>query len=379
MRILHLFSNNKWTGPAEPALSLCATLKKLGVEVAFACAPLGAGRINKVLETAQSNGLELLFGLRLSKHRNPLANFLDRRALRAILERQNYDIVHCHLDNDHRIAASPAFRKPVPLVRSSYYGEGFQANRKASARSYGRLLAQTRFLFEPSQSALDYDAMHYGIRAEWTRVLPGTVDTGRFDPSRQVPGGRERLNIPEDAFVVGIVARMQPHRHFEDLWDAVQKLIAQDTGVHVIVIGRGSNQEQVAKRPVRERGLAANVHFPGYLDGDDYVGMLKAFDVKVFLVPGTDGTCRAVREAMAMAKPIVAANRGMLPELVENGQTGFIFDNSADDLFEKLHRLQKDRAEARRMGQAAREKTLADFTLEGQAQTVLEVYESLLA
>jgi glycosyltransferase involved in cell wall biosynthesis len=130
---------------------------------------------------------------------------------------------------------------------------------------------------------------------------------------------------------------------------------------------------------VKRLGLQDRVHFPGYLDGENYVGMLKAFSVKAFLTPGSDGTCRAVRECMAMRKPVVAADRGMLREIVDDGRDGIVCDGSADALFEALDRLASDRQLAHAMGLAARETAVARYSLEAQAGAVVKVYEQVLA
>jgi len=176
---------------------------------------------------------------------------------------------------------------------------------------------------------------------------------------------------------VGIVARMQTHRHFEDFWQAIRLLVDREPTAHVIVVGRGTNQEKVGKQPVRDLGLEGKAHFSGYVGGENYVGMLKALDVKVFLVPGSDGTCRAVREAMAMGKPVVVADRGMLREIVMDGESGFVVDGSPQSLFEALHRLCANRQRARAMGRAARETALSVFSLDVQARSILAVYEAL--
>ncbi len=373
MRVLHLFSNAKYTGPAEPALNLCVSLRRAGVEADLAFPALPAGKQHTLLETARDRGVEPILQFRLSKHRNPVGNFIDSRALGRFLDRTPYDILHCHLENDHRVALGPARKRGIPVVRSNYDGTGLQC----PARQ-GPLLAATSRLLEPSQVALEHDLETYGFPRESMQVLPGAVDVERFDPSREVPDGRRWLGIPRNAFVVGIVARMQTHRRYEDFFRAIRRLVDAGCDAHAIVVGRGTNQERVGWQPVKELGLTDRVHFPGYIAGENYVGMVKAFSVKVFLVPGSDGTCRAVREAMAMGRPAVVANRGMLAEIVDDGVDGFVFDGSVDGLHAALASLSQDRQLAVNMGRAARDKATRCYSLEVQAAAVKQVYEELL-
>lgn len=373
MKVLHLFSNSKWTGPAEPALSLCQSLRTHGVDADFACAP-GDGRSpNKIIENARAHGIEPILRFRLSKHRHPIKDALDRRALNSYLHDHPYDLIHCHLDNDHRIALRAAEAHGVPLVRSSYHGVGFPPS--AGARN---LIRGTRLLIEPSTMALDHDISRNGLKQDRAAVVCPAIDTKRFDPAHAPSDGRQRLGIPEDAFVAGIVARMQRHRHFHDLWEATRLLAARNPQCHVLVIGRGTHQEEVAKKPLRILGIEKRVHFAGYVQGEDYLRMLNAIDVKVFLVPGSDGTCRAVREAMAMAKPVVVADRGMLRGLVDDGRSGCVFDGSPETLCDILYAFSQDAPRVSVMGDAARRHALEHYSLDVSARKVLDLYRNVL-
>ena len=373
LRVLHLFSNCKWTGPAEPALNLCLALRRRGIDAQFACAPDAGASVNKIVETARDRGLEPVLEFRLGKHRNPWNNFLDRRALRRWLDAHPTDLIHCHLDNDHEIALAPARERNIPVIRSSYEGLGF----KNDAR-HQHLLRHAALLIEPSEIARDHDLRVPGADPARFAVVPGAIDTERFDPRRDTPDGRRWLNLPRDAFVIGIVARMQTHRHYEDLFQAIAKMAAADPLVRLVIIGRGSKQDKVGFEPVRRLGLEKVVHFTGYIDGENYVGMLKAFDTGVFLVPGSDGTCRAAREILAMGRPMIVADRGMLREIVTDGHDGIVFDGTADGLYRALCRMRDDRPLRLELGRSARHTAETRYSLEVQAEAVEQCYRRVL-
>ena len=374
LRVLHLFSNCKWTGPAEPALNLCLALRRRGIETHFACAPEAGSSVNKVVETARDRGIEPVLDFRLNKHRNPWHNFLDRRALRRWLDAHPVDLIHCHLDNDHDIALPPARERNIPIIRSSYEGLGF-----TDYARHRRLLRSAALLIEPSEMAREHDLRLAGTDPARFAVVPGAIDTERFDPRRDTPDGRRWLNLPRDAFVVGIVARMQTHRHYEDLFQAVAKMAAADPLVHLVIIGRGSKQDKVGFEPVRRLGLEKTVHFTGYIDGENYVGMLKAFDAGVFLVPGSDGTCRAAREMLAMGRPVVVADRGMLREIVTDGLDGIVFDGTASGLCEALRRMRDDRALRLELGRNARRTAETRHALDVQAEAIERLYRRVVS
>jgi glycosyltransferase involved in cell wall biosynthesis len=200
------------------------------------------------------------------------------------------------------------------------------------------------------------------------------IDLARFDPSLPLPDMRARLGADPADVIVGIVARMQRHRRFDVLLEGFALAVKQVPQLRLIILGRGTHQETVAKAPARRLGIADRVLFPGYLR-DDYVAALNAFDIKVFLVPGSDGSCRAAREAMALGKPVICARRGMLPEIVADGVTGLVVDDTAENLAAALVRLGGDADLRRRMGQAGREKALREYSPEAEVVAVEKAYD----
>jgi glycosyltransferase involved in cell wall biosynthesis len=178
--------------------------------------------------------------------------------------------------------------------------------------------------------------------------------------------------------VAGIVARAAAAA-LDLLLDAAE-IVARAHRAWLVVIGRGSKLEAVAREPARQRGLLDRVvFFPGYFEGADYVDVLRALDVKLFLVPGTDGSARAVREALACCLPVVCTRRGILPELVRDGVTGRVLDETPEAFAGALATLMNEPEARRRLGEAARKDAEARFSLARQVETVAESYRALLA
>lgn len=373
IRVLHLFSNSKWTGPAEPVVNLCRALHEHGVRVDFACAPRAGSGFNKVRATASEYGLRPLEFMSLTKHRHPLLNWLDGRALRRHLDTAVYDMIHCHMDNDTEIALRATVGSRVPVVRSSYEGTGFPVTRRHRGFVQG-----CRAIIEPSQAALHADRKHFPGKPEQFFVVDTAIDTNRFDPGRALPDMRVKLGLPREAFLLGIVARIQAHRHYEDLFTAFAAFAASIPEAILVVVGRGTRQDKLAFQPVSELGLKERVRFTGYLDQDEYVGMLAALDAGVFLTPGTDGTCRAVREIMAMGKPMITSDRGMLAEIVCHERHGLVTDGSPDSLLAAMRLLREDLERRLAYGRAARETARSLYSLDHYARSILEIYGNIL-
>ena len=123
MRVLHLFSNYKWTGPSEPVVNLIRALRDTGLDVRFACQKTPKPRARSVQDKAAQYGLEPIMDFRLTN----LLSFdtlRDIRRLSAYLAEHNIDIVHTHRPQDHAVGGHAARRssRRVLVVRTNHTG-----------------------------------------------------------------------------------------------------------------------------------------------------------------------------------------------------------------------------------------------------------------
>jgi glycosyltransferase involved in cell wall biosynthesis len=135
--------------------------------------------------------------------------------------------------------------------------------------------------------------------------------------------------------------------------------------------------EESVIQPMKSLGVEPWVILGGYRT-DDYFDTLACMDIFIFLMAGSDGTARALREAMAMGKPVVVANRGMLPELVENGVSGLVVDDRPELLAEATLQLLRNPEKRKAMGKAAWEKAHREFRLDRQVEAVEKFYQEMM-
>lgn len=376
MKLFHLYANWKWTGPAEPAVNLAAALRDRGHSVEFACGRAVEGLENEIEGALALRDLRATPGLRLGKHRNPFFDPLDRSALRRILEKARPDLVHCHLANDHRIGSGAVggMKARPKVVRTLYDGEAPKADgdlKRLLGPGADAVLCVSRSV----AAALPERA---GIPAEKVFFVEGAVDLERFSPRPGLPPIAAEFGLRKDDFVVGIVARMQKHRNFGAFFEAISLVADEVPELKVLLVGRGTWMEEVAVKPAARKELAGKVIFTGYRRGSEYVETLRCMSAKVFLVPGSDGSCRAVREVLGVGVPVVATKRGMLPEIVTEGESGFLVDETPGGLSGALIRMAKDAALRKSLAKGARESAKARFSLPAQAERVEAIYAWLL-
>ena len=164
-----------------------------------------------------------------------------------------------------------------------------------------------------------------------------------------------------------------PHRRFDLLLEAARRLFAVVPEARLLIVGRGTRRGEVAEAPARELGIADRVIFAGYRN-QDYAEVLRQIEVFSFLVPGSDGTCRALLEAAACAIPAVVSERGALPEIVLHRQTGLVVPEDAGALASAWQELLSDPERRADVGRAAYERARAEFTPERLADTVEALY-----
>ncbi len=376
MKVLHMFSNYKLTGPAEPAMRLASELAKRGHDVTFAHQPAPVPGAGGIEAAAARFGLRTYTRLHLRKHWSWLTVTHDFIRLARLINRERYDVIHCHLINDHVTAGHALlWSKHKPrIVRTNHAAVPMELH----TRTKFLFPKRTDALIELSSAALKGDAAAFGIPRERLHIVDTAIDLVRFDPARELPDMRTRWSIGPGEFVVGVAARIQRHRRFDILLKAAAIAAKRLSNFRLVLIGRGTHVEAVAVQPARKLGLEQTVVFAGFLSGDEYVGALHALDAKVFLMPGTDGSCRAAREAMALGRPVIAARRGMLPELVTHGTDGLVIDDTPENLAEAMIELAADRDRCRALGAAARQTALRRFDPAKQAEQVEAIYAGLL-
>lgn len=376
MRILQLTSDWKWTGPAEPMLQLALALRAHGHFVALACPEAPDTSMRSLASEACMAGLAPSLTLSHGRTVSWIGERVDVEALRNFLEEQAIDIVHTWHTHDHLLALRASYTRrrqgKTKLVRSYRVAERIAP------------WPWNRWLFGPGTDGLlcvSPETARRNAALRGGRPVVGVF--GAVDPTRFLPKPRsldvmQALGLAPEHQVVGIVARVQPHRRFDLLLDACEILFRENPQARFLVIGRGTRRAELLDEPARKRGLADRILLAGYRN-QDFPDVLRCMDVFTFLVPGSDGTCRALLEASACGIPAVTSSRGALPELVEHEKTGLIVPETPQALAAAWQALLKNESLRSRLGVAAHLRARSIFAPQNYAQSVEQFYAKLLS
>lgn len=393
MKILQLVSDWKWTGPAEPMLVLMEALRRRGHRVELVCPAPPPGANRSLAGEASRRGLGKVAEFEAGRSAwRPGDGTRTRRLARMLVDDAlggPFDLVHTWHSRDHVLAARALARGPLAgrstraaaapstrIVRSWPKAEAVPAwpwNRWLFGRACDGLLCVSE-----GAAAAQHRVRPTGPRAG----TPGGVDlTGlavaAATAARTAPSARRTLGVADEAVLIGVVARMQSHRRFDLLLAAMARLVVRHPEARLVIFGRGTHAEEIVVKPMRALGLEHHVVLAGHR-GDDYATLLAAMDLFAYLVPGSDGSCRALREAAALGLPLVGTRRGAIPEIVVEGETGILVDEDPIVLAEAFSRLIRDPALRRTLGDAARRDAQARFAPERFAAFVEAFYAEVL-
>jgi glycosyltransferase involved in cell wall biosynthesis len=372
-----LFANCKWTGPADPAIRAAAHVRALGADVTFAQAGfVHSGGEHRVAEELWNWRLPVVTGLQLRKHFHARSLRADVLALRDLVKRDGYRILHCHLDADHLLAALACRRlaEPPAIVRTLYDPD---PPRRGLRARY--CFARTAAVLAPTKAVVTGLVRRFALQPE-SVVLEEPVTEPRAAAGADL---RASWGLGPGHRLVGITARIQPHRRFDLLWQVAARVVAAVPESRFVLLGRGNEQDTAAlvREPIARLGLQDKVLLPGYLREPDYSAALRSLDVFLFLVPGSDGTCRAVREAMATGRPVVATRRGILPELLAERRAGecpgSVCPEEPLELAREIVGLLRNDDQRARWGAAGRRRALLDMDPVAAARRLAQLYEQL--
>ncbi len=276
------------------------------------------------------------------------------------------DVIHCHQVHTHgtdlAIILSRMFGKKVFVT-------DLGGGHKYALSSYLPLLKNTNgFLLISDYSKKLWQDAPLKSRSKNLDVIYGGVDIAKFTPDPASQRSKTAL----------FVGRLMPHKGIDYLVDAIDNPLSLD------LVGRPYHDEYFKVLQVKGEGKQIRFH-TGIGDAElvqkyrealvtvlpsvytNYYGQYTAVPELLGLV---------ALESLACATPVILTDVASLPEIVEDGVTGFLVPpNNPEAIREKLQFLYANPAVADEMGRNGREKVLQKFTWELTAQRCLEAYK----
>ncbi len=184
------------------------------------------------------------------------------------------------------------------------------------------------------------------------RAISNGVDTHRFcpDPKTDRLGIRRKYHLSADRVLFLYVGRLDGEKGLDTLLEAISLLPRDD--FQLAIIGQGLYGQSLEQQ-VQALGLEERVVFIGFVEPEYLPSLYNSTDI--FVMPSPEELQSiATLEAMACGKPILAANGRALPELVESGVNGYLFQPfQPEDTARKMNQLMEEHEKWSEMGQAS--------------------------
>jgi len=273
--------------------------------------------------------------------------------LRWGLSRAGVDrIAHVHLEEDVG-GLRWAFREPPELI-----------------------VTCARFLVDLVNRALPYEA----LGRTRVKAIPNAVDTERFAPGRK-DQAKKLLGVPSGRPLVLMLANLAPHKGQETVIRATAILKQRGVDVNCWLAGveRGGegHYTQRLRSLIAEAGVEDRICLLG--QRSDAPDLLRAADF--FLLPSTcEGLPLSVLEAQATKVPVLAAPTAGIPEVVNDGTTGFLIPaGDAEGYAQRMSQLLADAGQYRQVVEAAHAHTTRQHNWTTYCRRILELYEETIA
>lgn len=201
----------------------------------------------------------------------------------------------------------------------------------------------------------------YGLPEEKIKVLPNSIDVDQYHP--QKTAGDYILFLGTLSEKNGILTLVQAMKHLPEVR---------------LKIGGEGEMEPILREYAAKEGLE-NVEFLGFTTGEKLKGIIQGCYFTVFPCLCYHNCPMSVLESLACGKPVVASNLGSVPEFVEDGVDGVLFEaGDPSSLAEKIKYLYREPRLVKQMGIAGRRKIESRFSSETYYPRLLEIYQRLL-
>ncbi len=383
MKITHIITRLVIGGAQENTLATVLGLgPKSGVEVNLISGPTTGPEGSLENEVAKIPGLLTLVP-ELVRPIHPLKDFIALRKLEKILRAQKPDIVHTHSGKAGILGRLAAKRAGVPVIIHHIHGPSFGNFQGALANfiftAAERRAAKVTDHFFCSADAMTklYLAAGIGKPSMFTRIFSG-FNLEPFLNSTNDLALRKKLGLDENHFVIGKIGRLFKLKGHADLLAAFAKISPQVPHARLLFVGDGALRGEIEKQ-IHALGLDGKVIFTGLVPPGEvarYVGIMDCLAHLSY----REALSRALPQALAAGKPVVAYDFDGAEEICLENETGFLIrTGDIETAAQKLLQFANDPALRKKFGQRGQQFVKENFSVEKMVDDQYNLYLKLAA
>jgi glycosyltransferase involved in cell wall biosynthesis len=364
--VIAYFSAGEFIGGAERSLALLVhEVAKRRKIVVFAN--------SKTQALFQGVNIEVTEWPYITLSRKTFAQFLwQSLSISRKLRKMGVTTVHA---NDFRslygcwLAARLATRPLVAHNRNLWDIDDFSWKERLAIRATNQIVCISR--------AVENNLRHL-LPLHNTTVVYNAIDANAFHRARATTAiSREKLGWHAENFIVGMASRVSPDKEQHLLVEAARSLVPSIPTIRFLIVGAtdgiGAEYFDGLRKLLHDYRLTDRFLFTGHVENPaPFINLMDVF----VLTSRCEAFGRVLIEAMALGKPIVAANSGGVPEIVVHGENGLLFaPGSAEELMRHINHLYKHPIEREELGKAGEQTCRNRFTLTKHVASIEAIYQ----
>jgi glycosyltransferase involved in cell wall biosynthesis len=216
-----------------------------------------------------------------------------------------------------------------------------------------------------------------GLAEGRVAAFPIGLDVEQFSPGRPRSDIRTELGIPSHHLLVGIISYLRDYKGHRYFVEAAAKVLKEHQGVTFLIVGEGP-EEQNIRSQIERLGLTAEVRMLGFRD--DLLDVFRSLDL--FVIPTVEGDTipQVLMQALAVGLPLVSTTTGSIPDVVTNGESGFLVaPRDVDALADRIGRLLNDPPLRKEMGRLGRQRVEHSYSIDRMVDELERVYRRVIA
>jgi glycosyltransferase involved in cell wall biosynthesis len=329
--------------------------------------------VRLILEPGSSiHGKAVAQGLRvepvaMSRLRYPAAIM----AFRDIMTRERPALLHVNSSRDSWIGglSSRLVSPRVKVVRSRHISTPL--NRSLTTRLLYRTLMDFVIVTGSEltrRGLIERD----GLEPDRVAAFPIGIDVEQFKPGRPDRDLRQELKLSTGHRLVGLISYLRSYKGHEYFIEAAARVLPRAKDVTFLIVGEGPEEARLRELVV-SMGLSSNVIMLGFRD--DLLNVFRSLDL--FVIPSVEGDTipQVLMQALAMGLPVVSTTTGSIPDVVQDGRTGFVVPpRNADALADRILALLDDAGLRTEMGRRGRAFVEQEYSLSRMLDRLEDVY-----
>ncbi len=215
-----------------------------------------------------------------------------------------------------------------------------------------------------------------GLAADRVAAFPIGLDVEHFRPAPPDSNLRQELGLSDGQLLVGLISYLRTYKGHEYFIEAAARIAAGRNDVTFIIVGEGP-EEGTIRSLIERSGLTSRIRMLGYRS--DLLNVFRSLDV--FAIPSVEGDTipQVLMQALAMGLPVVSTTVGSIPDVVLEGETGFVVPpRDAAALADRIQVLLNDRELRRRLGASGRALVERFYSIDRMLDRMEAVYRGLL-